>query len=88
MKRLTPLLALALLLAFSILAVSLIIFNMSRASGGDPRRIYLDDYATQEDWDRMAVTLGLDKPYPQQYGRFLKSVLTGDLGWAEIRLSY
>ena len=76
------------LLAFvTLLSVSLIIFIMSRVSG-DPRHIYLDDYATQEDWDRMAVTLGLDKPYPQQYGRFLKSVLTGDLGWAEIRLSY
>ena len=78
----------ALLLAFSILAVSLIIFNMSRGKVGDPRDIFLDTYSTQEDWDRMAVTLGLDKPYPQQYGRFLKSVLTGDLGWAEIRLSY
>ena len=80
--------ALALLLAFSILAVSLIIFNMSRASGGDPRHIYLDDYATGEDWDRMSKVLGLEKPYYQQYGLFLKSVLRGDFGWAKTRLSY
>ena len=85
-KRLNPLRALALLLAFLFL-VSLYPFYMTFIDI-DPRHIYLDDYATQEDWDRMAVTLGLDKPYPQQYGRFLKSVLTGDLGWAEIRLSY
>ena len=86
MRRLNPLRALALLLAFLFL-VSLYPFYMTFIDI-DPRHIYLDDYATQEDWDRMAVTLGLDKPYPQQYGRFLKSVLTGDLGWAEIRLSY
>ncbi|NQW24268.1 MAG: ABC transporter permease [SAR202 cluster bacterium] len=67
-------------LAFvTLLAVSLIIFIMSRVSG-DPRHIYLDDYSTQEDWDRMGVVLGLDKPYYQQYGLFLKGAIRGDLG--------
>ncbi len=32
----------------TLLAVSLIIFVMSRAAG-DPRRVYLDDYSTQAD---------------------------------------
>ena len=41
----------------TLLSVSLIIFIMSRVSG-DPRHIYLDDYSTQEDWDRMGVVLG------------------------------
>tara|TARA_Y100000588_G_scaffold119908_1_gene131258 strand:+ start:2168 stop:3031 length:864 start_codon:yes stop_codon:yes gene_type:complete len=59
--------------------VSLVIFIMSRVSG-DPRHIYLDDYSTQEDWDRMGEVLGLDKPYYQQYGLFLKDALRGDLG--------
>ena len=68
------------LLAFvTVLAVSLIIFILSRASG-DPRHIYLDDYSTQEDWDAMGVVLGLDKPYYQQYGLFLKDSLRGDFG--------
>ena len=59
--------------------VSLIIFVLSRASG-DPRHVFLDDYSTQADWDRLTVTLGLDKPYYQQYGIFLKDVLKGEFG--------
>ena len=68
------------LLAFvTLLSVSLIIFIMSRVSG-DPRHIYLDDYSTQEDWDRMGEVLGLDKPYYEQYGMFLKGAVKGDFG--------
>ncbi len=54
-----------LLALVTLLSVSLIIFIMSRVSG-DPRHIYLDDYSTQEDWDRMGAVLGLDKPYYQR----------------------
>jgi peptide/nickel transport system permease protein len=61
------------------MAVSLIIFVMSRAAG-DPRHVYLDDYSTQEDWDRLTVTLGLDRPYYQQYGIFLGDALRGKFG--------
>ena len=63
----------------TLLAVSLIIFVMSRAAG-DPRHVYLDDYSTQEDWDRLTASLGLDKPYYQQYGIFLLDALRGDFG--------
>jgi peptide/nickel transport system permease protein len=63
----------------TLLAVSLIIFVMGRATG-DPRNILLDDYATQEDWDRLGRKLGLDKPYYQQYGIFLLDSLKGDFG--------
>jgi peptide/nickel transport system permease protein len=52
---------------------------MSRAAG-DPRHVYLDDYSTQEDWDRLTETLGLDQPYYQQYGIFLKDALRGKFG--------
>tara|TARA_B100000029_G_scaffold209681_1_gene207480 strand:- start:3378 stop:4295 length:918 start_codon:yes stop_codon:yes gene_type:complete len=73
-------LARRLVLAFvTLLCVSFVIFIMSRVSG-DPRHIYLDDYSTQEDWDRMGEVLGLDKPYYQQYGLFLKDAFRGDLG--------
>ena len=68
-----------LLALVTLLAVSLIIFVMSRAAG-DPRHVYLDDYSTQEDWDRLTETLGLDKPYYYQYGIFLGSALKGDFG--------
>ncbi len=68
-----------LLALVTLLAVSLIIFVLSRAAG-DPRHVYLDDYSTQEDWDRLTVALGLDKPYYQQYGIFLKDALSGKFG--------
>jgi peptide/nickel transport system permease protein len=50
--------------------VSVIIFAMSRAAG-DPRYVFLDEFATQEDWVQLAADLGLDKPYYQQYLIFL-----------------
>ena len=63
----------------TLLAVTVIIFVMSRAAG-DPRHVYLDDYSTQEDWDRLTINLGLDKPYYQQYAIFLKDALRGKFG--------
>ena len=68
-----------LLALLTLLVVSLIIFVMSRAAG-DPRHVFLDDYSTQEDWDALTVTLGLDKPYYQQYGIFLFDTLRGKFG--------
>ena len=68
-----------LLALVTLLAVSLIIFVMSRAAG-DPRHVYLDDYSTQADWDKLTETLGLDKPYYQQYGIFLLDALRGKFG--------
>lgn len=63
----------------TLFVVSVVIFAMSRAAG-DPRHVFLDDYSTQADWDRLTVSLGLDKPYYQQYGIFLAGALKGDLG--------
>jgi len=63
----------------TVMAVSLVIFIMSRATG-DPRVLLLDDYSTMEDWDRLGRELGLDKPYYQQYGIFLKDALKGEFG--------
>lgn len=63
----------------TLFVVSVVIFAMSRAAG-DPRHVFLDDYSTQADWDRLTVSLGLDKPYYQQYGIFLADAVKGDLG--------
>ena len=63
----------------TVMIVSVIIFIMSRAAG-DPRAMLLDDYSTMEDWDRMGAALGLDKPYYQQYGIFIKDALRGEFG--------
>ena len=63
----------------TLLAVSLLIFILSRLAG-DPRDVYLDDYSTIEDYERLTITLGLDKPYYQQYGIFMKDALSGKFG--------
>ena len=63
----------------TLLAVSLIIFILTR-SAGDPVSLMLDEYSTQEDIDRMMAKLGTDKPYYQQYFFFLRDAVQGDLG--------
>ena len=63
----------------TLLAVSLIIFILSR-SAGDPVSLMLDEYSTQQDIDRMMAKLGTDKPYYQQYFLFLRDAVQGDLG--------
>jgi peptide/nickel transport system permease protein len=63
----------------TLFAVSLIIFIMSRTAG-DPRHLMLDDYSTDEDWERMGEVLGLDKPYYQQYFIFMGNAFRGDFG--------
>ena len=63
----------------TLLAVSLIIFILSR-SAGDPVSLMLDEYSTQEDIDRMMAKLGTDKPYYQQYFIFLRDAVQGDFG--------
>ena len=67
------------LAVITLLAVSLIIFILSR-SAGDPVSLMLDEYSTQEDIDRMMAKLGTDKPYYQQYFIFLRDALRGDFG--------
>ena len=47
---------------------------------GDPRVLLLDDYSTKDDWDRLGRELGLDKPYYEQYGIFVKEALKGEFG--------
>ena len=63
----------------TLFAVSVIIFIMARASG-DPRVMMLDDSASIEQWDDLGEALGLDKPYLEQYGIFIKDVFRGELG--------
>ena len=39
-----------------------------------------DSYSTKDDWDRLGRELGLDKPYYEQYGIFVKEALKGEFG--------
>ena len=65
----------------TLLAVSLIVFAMTRVSG-DPRDLIIEEsqLGNVELFEALGRQLGLDKPYYQQYGIFLKDLLRGDLG--------
>src|SRR5690606_12428098 len=52
----------------ALLAMSLIVFVLSRALG-DPATLMLSDYATEADREAMRAELGLDRSWPAQIGR-------------------
>ena len=68
-----------LLTIVTLFAVSVIIFAMARISG-DPRTTLLGDIFTQEQYEAVGESLGLDKSYLEQYWVFLKGLLRGDFG--------
>jgi len=70
-----------LLLAVPVLfGVSLLVFGVMRLAPGDPAAIMLGAQATREDVERLHRELGLDRPLPVQYARWLGRVVQGDLG--------
>jgi len=64
---------------FVIFVATLVVFLMARLSG-DPRTVYLDEYATQKQWDEWGEMMGLDKPIMVQYGIWAWNALRGDFG--------
>jgi peptide/nickel transport system permease protein len=67
----------AVLVLFS---VSLITFFIARVLPSDPAAAWVGSHPTAEQIQKATVTMGLDKPLYVQYGRYLNSVLRGDLG--------
>lgn len=63
----------------SLLVVSLVVFVLVRLSG-DPIRIMMPAEASEADIDLMRGELGLDRPWPVQYWRFLSNIVRGDFG--------
>ncbi len=63
----------------ALLAISLLVFFMSRLTG-DPTTLMLPDDASQEDIAQLRRALGLDRPLSVQYWVFLSKALQGDLG--------
>lgn len=63
----------------ALLAMSLIVFVLSRALG-DPATLMLSDYATEADREAMRAELGLDRSWPAQYLSFVGHAAIGDLG--------
>ena len=62
-----------------ILGVLLLVFFIVNLTG-DPVRIMLPPEANQEDVERLRVQMGLDRPLPEQFVRFLGGAMHGDFG--------
>ena len=63
-----------------LVGVSLVIFTIARVIPGDPARIALGPAAEESAVEALRRQLSLDQPFPVQYWRFAKGVLSGDLG--------
>jgi peptide/nickel transport system permease protein len=60
--------------------LSIVIFLMLHLTPGDPVKLMLGEDATPEAVTALRANLGLDKPLPIQYLRWLGNALHGDLG--------
>lgn len=60
--------------------VALFVFLLLRLAPGDPAQMILGDQATPDQLAAIREHLGLDQPLPQQFLRWLASVLSGDFG--------
>ena len=63
----------------ALFGISILIFVLARASG-DPTMLMRTPLSTDEDIENIRVSLGLDKPWPQQYWIFIRDIAHGDLG--------
>ena len=61
------------------LVVSMVVFVLARLTG-DPLEIMMPAEATKEDIAMMRAYLGLDRPWPVQYWRFISRAEQGDFG--------
>ncbi len=69
-----------LLLFPTLLAISFAVFLMIHLVPGDPAQVMLGERATPEALASLRTELGLNDPWPVQYGRFLGGLVRGDLG--------
>ncbi|MGD8333391.1 MAG: ABC transporter permease, partial [Desulfobacterales bacterium] len=64
----------------TLLGVSILVFLMLHLTPGDPAELLMGERASEEALQEIREHLGLDKPLYEQYGRFLKQLMQGDLG--------
>ncbi len=60
--------------------VATLVFSLIHLVPGDPAQAMLGDGASPEDIAQLRTRLGLDRPLAEQYGRYLKGLVRGDLG--------
>jgi len=63
-----------------VIGVTLIAFLILHLTPGDPARIMLGPYATEENIQALKAKLNLDRPLPIQYLTWLKNIVQGDFG--------
>jgi len=63
-----------------LLGVVTLVFSFIHLVPGDPVQIMLGEGAQAADVEQLRHKLGLDQPVLNQYGRYLKDLLSGDLG--------
>ena len=64
----------------NLLGVMVISFLLTRALPGDPAAYFAGGAATQEAVEQVRRALGLDRPLPEQFLRYVADVARGDLG--------
>lgn len=64
----------------TLLLTSLLIFWAMDLAGGDPVRQILPENATYEQMESLRESMGLNDPFFTRYFRYLKGMLTGDMG--------
>jgi peptide/nickel transport system permease protein len=69
-----------LLLIPTALGVATLVFFFLHMIPGDPVEVMLGETAAQADKEALRNALGLNDPLPQQYGRFLRGLVRGDVG--------
>ena len=65
--------------------VSLLIFTLLRVVPGDPVRLMAGGMAPEALIEKIAKDMGLRDPIIVQFGRYMGSVLQGDLGQSFVR---
>jgi peptide/nickel transport system permease protein len=60
--------------------LSIVVFVFIHALPGDPADALLGERGSAEQEERIREQLGLDRPLPLQYARYMQNVISGDLG--------
>ena len=68
------------LLLPTLLGLSLLTFGLLRLVPGDPAQVMLGEHASADQVERFRREMGLDRPLPVQYARYLAHLLRGDWG--------
>lgn len=63
-----------------ILGISFILFTIMDLTPGDPARIILGDYASQQEIDALREEMGLNDNFFIRYGLYVADAVTGDFG--------